>query len=81
MIRTILSLAAATAIMSFADAGPSVGAERLTGSSTPTACDCTNCSAEHCQPTGNPKPPASNPRPTGGGSLGTQPYLKYEMME
>ena len=50
MTRTILSSFAVVAMLA-TSATPAVSQAKLSGQ-RPVPCDCTNCSAEHCQPPG-----------------------------
>ena len=52
MFRICIAALTSTFILALA-ATPSA-AEELKNDSQPTACDCSNCSAEHCQP-GRPR--------------------------
>ena len=52
MFRISLSSLALAAILAAGSATPAAS-ETLKTNNQPTACDCSNCSAEHCQSTGS----------------------------
>ena len=52
MFRISLSSLAVAAILALGAATPAAS-ETFKNNSQPTACDCSNCSAEHCQGTGS----------------------------
>ena len=55
MPRIIIATLSAAAALMLADLGPSVAAESLASPAGSTACDCTNCSAEACEPRVGPQ--------------------------
>ena len=52
MIRISLSSLALAAVLAIGAATPAAS-ETLKSNDQPTSCDCSNCSAEHCQGRGN----------------------------